>query len=941
MAKTTDPNSFAAFHRALASFLPPARLLTDPLRTLAFGTDASFYRLIPKMVIKTETAAEISRILNLCREQAVSVTFRAAGTSLSGQAVTDSVLLIAGENWKKIRVHGQGETVTLEPGVTGGEANRALAPFGRKIGPDPASLESAMIGGIAANNASGICCGIRENSYQTVRGMKVILADGVLLDTADPQSRETFFQSHAALIQELRHLSASVKTDPELSALIRRKYRIKNTTGYSLNALVDFEDPLDILEHLMIGSEGTLGFIAEITYQTVAEPPCRAAALVEFAGLDAACRAAALLAQRPAVRAAELMDRASLQAVWPQCRVLGLQELGPQSCALLIELQGSTADEITLESAAVGEALRPLCLSEEIRFFQDAASIQQLWQVRKGLFPSVGALRRAGTSVVIEDICFPQESLAQGTRDLRELLNRHGYADAIIFGHALAGNLHFVFKQDWAGAGEVERYGRFMEAMAELVSGKYQGSLKAEHGTGRNMAPFVEKEWGQAAYALMKKIKILFDPAGILNPGVILNPDPAVHLKNFKPMPAADAAIDACTECGFCEPVCPSKDLTMTPRQRITVYREIRRLERSREDDRRLRVFKNGFAYQGEATCAADGLCATRCPVGIDTGHFIKKIRAKRAGRVQQFAGLFFAKHFCGVLNTLSFFLSIARAGSKILGPGRLETLTGALNRISKGRIPRWYAEMPVPGRFQPAAAAKAGEPVVYFPSCLARTFSGKKKCGRKPLVEAAGSLLEKSGHGVIYPQGLEGLCCGLIFESKGFETAAAWKLQELQAALEKISDRGKIPIFTDTSPCSQRLKQALQGTGLQLHDPAEWIAGHAALFANVQQQDSLALHIPCSARKQGLESVYRKAAGLLAARVVESGTACCGFAGDKGFFVPELSISALAGMNSEALGMEGCSASLLCETALARRSGANYESLIHRAEAALPDVRR
>ena len=175
------------------------------------------------------------------------------------------------------------------------------------------------------------------------------------------------------------------------------------------------------------------------------------------------------------------------------------------------------------------------------------------WKVRKGAFPSVGAMRRAGTTVIIEDVAFPIESLAAATLDLQALMRQHGYSEGIIFGHALEGNLHFVFTQDFSDPAEVDRYARFTEDICRLVVDKYDGSLKAEHGTGRNMAPFVEMEWGRQATDLMRRIKMLFDPENLLNPGVILNDDPQAHLKNFKPMPAAEEIVDRCIECGFCE----------------------------------------------------------------------------------------------------------------------------------------------------------------------------------------------------------------------------------------------------------------------------------------------------------------------------------------------------------------------------------------------------
>jgi len=925
------------FYTALMAILPASRLYTDPLHTLAYGTDASFYRLIPKIVIKTETAAEVSRVLELCSKSSIPVTFRAAGTSLSGQALSDSVLLVlSGNAWKRISVEAGGETVTLEPGVTGGEANRVLRPFHRKIGPDPASIESAMIGGIAANNASGMCCGIRENSYQTVQGMTVILSDGTLLDTRDKASRESFYKTHAPLLEELVSLAAEVKADKVLSDLIRRKYRIKNTMGYSLNALIDFTDPIDVLEHLMIGSEGTLGFIAEIRYRTILEPAFRATALVSFTTLEAACKAVEALSHFPQVRAAELMDAFSLKAVKHQCDALGLRVQGEEACAVLVEIGAGTASEVLKSIERAEQALEPFCEEGTVHFFQESRLIEQIWKVRKGLFPSVGALRKTGTSVIIEDVGFPQERLAEGARDLRDLLTRHGYGEAILFGHALAGNLHFVFTVDWAISGERERYGGFMEALAGLVSGGYHGSLKSEHGTGRNMAPFVEREWGSAAYEVMKRIKAIFDPLGILNPGVILNEDSSVHLKNFKSLPAADPLVDACIECGFCEPVCPSRNLTLTPRQRIAVYREIKSLERSREDDSRLRQLKKDFVYQGEQTCAADGLCSVHCPVGIDTGRMMKQLRLESLSPLTKRLGVWAARNFSFSLSLARVLLAFSHWLRKFVGPKLIEHVSYFIHTSTGGASPRWHGFLPGPAAPVKWKAPEEGLPrVVYFPSCLARVLSSAEQ--RESVSQSVESLCKKAGYAPVIPEGVEDLCCGLAFESKGHAEAGRIKLAELQKKIWEASRNGTDPVLFDTSPCYARFAEAYQKQSWlgKLWEPAGFLLEKLAPHLKFKASDEpLMMHVPCSAQKRGLGEVYKKAASLLSTRPRMLGEGCCGFAGDKGLNFPELTASAIQGLDGAKIPcLHGASTSPTCELGLSSQTSTLFCSILKRAD--------
>src|SRR6202142_2877234 len=653
---------------SVSSRIAADRVITDPLRLLTWGTDASFYRLVPKLAVVVESEEEMIFLLPECARLRTPVTFRAAGTSLSGQAITDSVLLLLGDQWRRCEVGADAATITLQPGVIGAEANRRLARFGRKIGPDPASIDTAMIGGIAANNASGMCCGTAQNSYKTLAGIRVVLADGTVLDTRDPASQAAFIERRKDLVKGLSALAKTASNNAPLAARIRHKFRMKNTTGYSLNALVDFTDPLDVLAHLMIGSEGTLAFISEVTYHTVPEYADKASALILFDDLETACRAVMVLKSAP-VAAVELADRAALRSVERKPGLLqSIRALGPNGAALLVETRAADAAMLAAQIRAVEAALSGLRTFEPIRFSVDQSECAQFWNVRKGMFPSVGAMRNVGTTVIIEDVAFPIERLAEATLDLQRLLAAHGYPDAIIFGHALEGNLHFVFTQDFNVPAEIERYRGFMDELCPLVVEKYDGSLKAEHGTGRNVAPFVELEWGAEAYALMRKIKALFDPQGLLNPGVVINDDPGVHLKNLNPLPQCDPLVDKCIECGFCEPQCPSHGLTLSPRQRIVGWREIVRLGRDAPGSPEIGVFRDLYDYHGIETCAACGLCATACPVGIETGLLIKLLRGQRQGPVARRVAAALADHYGAVTATVRVGLTVADLLHGVLG---------------------------------------------------------------------------------------------------------------------------------------------------------------------------------------------------------------------------------------------------------------------------------
>ncbi|MDH0443006.1 FAD-binding oxidoreductase [Stutzerimonas stutzeri] len=922
----------AAFLAAVERLIPAERRFDDPLSTLAFGTDASFYRLIPKLVVRVESEAEVIALLKLAHAENVPVTFRAAGTSLSGQAISDSVLIVLGDNWNGREIRNGGEQIRLQPGVIGANANAVLAPFQRKIGPDPASINAAKIGGIVANNSSGMCCGTAQNTYKTLAGLRVVLADGTVVDSEDAASVAAFRQSHAALLEQLAELGRETRANTELAAKIRHKYRLKNTTGFSLNALVDYDEPLDILNHLMVGSEGTLGFISAVTYDTVPDHPHKASALVVFPDVETCCLAVPVLKQQP-VSAVELLDRRSLRSVEHKAGMPEwVKELSPTACALLIESRAATQSLLHEQINLIMTSIAHFPVEKQVDFSEDPVVYNQLWKIRKDTFPAVGAVRQTGTTVIIEDVTFPVERLAEGVNRLIELLDKHRYDEAILFGHALEGNLHFVFTQGFDDPAQVARYEAFMGEVAQLVAVEFGGALKAEHGTGRNMAPFVELEWGSEAYALMWKIKRLLDPTGILNPDVVLSEDPDIHLKNLKPMPAADEIVDKCIECGFCEPVCPSNGLTLTPRQRIVIWRDIQARKRAGVDTTEIERL---YHYHGVETCAATGLCAQRCPVGINTGDLVRKLRGREASKTG--AANWLADHFSTAVQGTRFMLHAANGAHIILGTKRLAKLSATMTNASKGRVPQWTPATPQPLQrlHLPKPAVQDERPrVVYLAACVSRAMGpAARDQEQEPLLDKTRSLLEKAGYQVIFPEQLNDLCCGQPFASKGYAEQGERKRQEMLDALLKASRGGLDPIYCDTSPCTLRLVQGLTDQRLDMYDPVRFIRTHLLDKLDFVPQDKpIAVHVTCSTQHlgeaQALIDIARRCANEV---VIPEGIHCCGFAGDKGFTTPELNEHALRSLkNAVQICEEGISTSRTCEIGLSRHGEIDYHGLVY-----------
>ena len=937
------PTEYQNFYNAILPSFQSKNLVTDPLLTVAYGTDASFYQMVPKIVVIVDHEEEVRLVLKEASKRNLSVTFRAAGTSLSGQAITDSILVKLSKKWQNYRIFDRARKIQLQPGIIGSHANRYLAEFGKKIGPDPASIDAAKIGGILANNASGMCCGVEQNSYQTLDSLRLMLVDGTFVDTADDKSKAAFTRSHGHILEGLKNLRDQVLADDELSDRIRYKFKIKNTTGYSLNALVDYKDPFDIMQHLIVGSEGTLAFIADVVYKTVTEHAHKASALMLFPDVAAACAAIPLLqSDKLEVAAAELMDRASLASVENEPGMPDyLAELPQNATALLVETRATTAARLKTQINAITKALGKQETLMPITFTDVPSEYQSYWKIRKGLFPAVGAVRETGTTVIIEDVAFPGEHLAAAALDLQQLFQKYRYSEAIIFGHALEGNLHFCFTQDFSTQAEVIRYRDFMEDVVKLVVEKYDGSLKAEHGTGRNMAPFVEKEWGTAAYTLMKEIKNLFDPVGLLNPGVLINADAEAHIKNLKPLPATHEIVDKCIECGFCEPVCPSRNLTFTPRQRIAARRELVRQAINHSPEEIQKQLTKAYQYPGKDTCAADGMCSTRCPVGIDTGKMVKALReeanGKLANNIADKVGEFFAPTAKAIAVTLD---SVDKI-HKVVGTPFMEKAAATARTLTGDKLPLWNREMPTsaPTSYKDLGTATSDLKVVYFPACPSRSMSGPSRDEeeRTSLPEKTVSLLKKAGYQIIYPPDLESLCCGQAFESKGFYKQADEKSDELSSALLRATNHGEIPVLCDTSPCLQRMRHTLSEK-LKLYEPIEFVLEFLMdkLDFNVQPE-KVALHITCSARKMGLdEKMVQLAKSCAEEVVVPDDIYCCGFAGDRGFSYPELNESALEGLREHVCDCDsGYSTSKTCEIGLSLHSEIPYRSLLYLVDAA------
>lgn len=931
MPAATASGSTESLRRALAAAVQdPAQVRTRALDRHAMANDASHYLLVPQAVVTAGDAAEVGRLLRVAAAQGVPLTFRSGGTSLSGQAATDGVLVDTRRGFRQVQVLDDGMRVRVQPGVTVRQLNAHLAPYGRKFGPDPASEAACTIGGVIANNSSGMACGTVDNAYRTLESVVVVLPSGTVIDTGAPDADARLRHLEPELNAGLRRLRDRVRGDSSSVATIRRQFAMKNTMGYSLNAFVDHADPADLLAHLVVGSEGTLAFVAEAVFRTVPLLPRVATGLLVFDDLSAAT---GVLPDLVATGAAtiELMDAASLRvgqsdpAAPAALRAIDVRD----HAALLVEYQAADVAELAELRVAGADVLNRLPQTTPAVLTSDAAARASLWHVRKGLYASVAGARPSGTTALLEDVVVPVEALERTCRALTVLFGEHGYGDSVIFGHAKDGNIHFMLTDRFEQAEPLERYRRFTEDMVDLVLG-FGGSLKAEHGTGRMMSPYVRRQYGDELYAVMRELKACFDPAGVLSPGVILDDDPDAHVRHIKTTPTVEPEVDRCVECGYCEPVCPSRDLTTTPRQRIVLRRAMENARAAGETEL-LAELERDYDYDAVQTCAADGMCQTACPVSINTGDLVKRLRQSEHGRVEARAWKSAAKHWSATTRAASAALSVAGGvpAPVVRGPNRL-----ARAALGAETVPLWSPELPRGGarRERPAPSGKPA--AVYLPACVNAMFGPAD--GRDGVQRSFEALCARVGLEVFVVPGVDGLCCGTPWSSKGLVDGGSVMRARVVEALGSVEVDGEVPLVCDASSCTEGLRHLAAEAGLRLRvvDAVEFVAESVLpLLPSTRKLSSVVVHPTCSSSRMGLDAALTKVAEAVADEVLRPVSwGCCAFAGDRGLLHPELTAAATKVQAAEVSALRGAahaSCNRTCELGMTRATGHSYAHII------------
>lgn len=906
--------------------------LSDLVR---FSSDAGPYRSIPQIVVSPRNAADLSALMAYCDANNRHMTFRAAGTSLNGQAMSDDILVDVKTHFTGMEVRNGGTKLWSRPGVILGDAQAVLSRHGFMLGPDPGSTSVCTIGGVLADNSGGMRCSLERDSYHSIEELVFVLPSGTIVDTA--RGDEAFRKQEPKLHADLLAFRDRLRANTEMVEFLRTKFSIRNTNGLRIDAFLDEDEPVHILKRLLIGSEGIFGAITESVMRTVKLPRVKATTWVELPNLrDAAnfvhpimetgAKACELLVAPVMRRSAEHYSHAP--ASW--------RTLDDNAAALLVEIGGGDENELNQAMERLRTVLADAPLLRPLEFLTTPEDMRGAWELRNGLYGLLGADRPNGTAYITEDVCFPPAQVGEAAADLMDLQAKYGYPESVM-GHAAFGNLHFFFTPRFDREEERESYANFLDDLAELVIDKYQGSMKAEHGTGVNMAPFLEHEWGTEAFELFWEVKNMIDPKGILAPDVKLTRDHTIHLRNFKSFPKVEDEINPCVECGFCEPVCPSRHATVTPRQRIVLRREMARQEEGSEV---LAQLQKEYQYDAVDMCAADGTCSIPCPISIDTGAVMKQLRHQQATPTREKVALTTAQRWDVVEK-------LARAGiisaNKIPHKPLELGANMARNVVAPDLLPTVPGPLPK-GASRLPETPREGAQALYFPACINRIF-GRPAGAAQDSVDLPRAVVElgrRAGQPVWIPEDVAGDCCGTPWSSKGYKEGFEYQAQKVVRDLWHWSEHGRLPIVVDAASCTHGLLDSVPDAlsaadhelwkDLRILDLVEWlrdeIAPHLPIVKNM---GSIAVHPTCSTDHMGISQDLVDLANLCGDAKVPEGAMCCGSAGDRVMLHPELVESATreerASLDAEHFEAY-VSDNRTCEMGLEMIAGKTYDSI-------------
>ena len=769
-------------------------------RRAEYSSDASNYRVVPRLVVFPRHTDEVAATLAVAREHDVALTSRGAGTSTAGNSIGPGVVLDFSRHLNRVlAVDPAARTATVEPGTILDDITLAAAPFGLRFGPDPSTHARASIGGSIGNNA----CGSRALRYG--RTADNVVALDTLTASGAPLHARAFgrdgLAAAGAIGADLQRI-----VDHE-RAMIRTEFGRfrRQVSGYSLEHLLP-ENGADLAKFL-VGTEGTLTVLTRATVRLVESPRAVALAVLGYPDMPAAAEAVpALLPHEPV--ALEGMDARLVEVVRSRRGPAAVPDLPRGSGWLFVETAGATqADAVRAAEKLIAEAG---CLDAAV---VTGGAARALWRIREdgaglgGRTPS-GAPAWPGW----EDAAVPPEHLPAYLREFDALLREHRL-DGLVYGHFGDGCVHvridFPFAGDPRGS---RRFGRFVVASAELV-GRHHGSLSGEHGDGRARSDLLPYMYSPRAIETFGKVKNVFDPANQLNPGVLVEPnlvDADLRVPKARPLTRVafgfphdnhdlSTAVHRCVGVGKCR-----ADLTGTGGVMCPSYLATRdEKDSTRGRARVLQEAANGTLVKGvrdkavhEALdlCLSCKGCSSDCPAGVDMATYKAEVLHQRYRRRLRPP----AHYSLGWLPRLARLASrTPRLANATL---RRPLLAGAAKRlggIDRRRELPTFARRTFRSSFRPSTT---GTPVLLWVDTFTDHFSPE-------VGEAAVRVLEAAGYSVRIPA--KKVCCGLTWISTGQLEGARARLSATLDALAPALDAG-IPIVGLEPSCTAVLRRDL-----------------------------------------------------------------------------------------------------------------------------------
>lgn len=619
-------------------------LHTDDLHRILYATDASVYRELPLGVALPRDSEDIIQIVKYCHEKRIPIIPRAGGTSLAGQCVGVGLVVDVSKYMNKvIEIDADNNTVTVQPGIIRDELNHTLKPYNLMVGPNTSTANRATIGGMVGNNSCGSTSIVYGNTRDHVKSLKTILSDGCLVEFGLLSLKEIESKCDLKTLEgEIYRYLLALIVDNDLITEVDAQYPKssvkRRNTGYAIDELISQKKDKKInVCSLLCGSEGTLAFTTEITIGLVNCPPeCEVLTAIHFSSVDASLLATPLIMQHFPF-ACELMDKTILDCTKGQ-RMYEPDRFfleGDPKAVMLVSFRGDTALQAQMEIDRLIQAL----ISKEHGYSYPIISekVDRVWNLRKaglGLLANLPGDKKA--VACIEDTAVAIEELSSYISEFTEIMDSYGQK-SVYYAHAGAGEIHLRPILDLKQENDRQLFHDISLASARLVK-KYKGSLSGEHGDGRVRAPFIKEMYGDRIYSEFRKLKSIWDPHHIFNPGKIVDAPPMNEYlrfdhnheeKSYKTTFDFDAvggilrAAEKCNGSGDCRKLplsggtmCPSYMATRnekdTTRARANTLREV--LTRPKGEN----PWDNEELKEVMDLCLSCKGCTTECPSNVD-----------------------------------------------------------------------------------------------------------------------------------------------------------------------------------------------------------------------------------------------------------------------------------------------------------------------------------